>query len=434
MRTNPTNRDQVMEGDDSDEDLGVAGAANHPDQDNIVPELDAFGVLDNYDGGFLPRGRVTNISELTADRERVQTDRLTTDLFNSPAKRQKAETRFLWGMLMRVSVPNSKNSNDGNYSAFKKNRFDRRPKPTANYKRSLHFADLGDEGQQTFVILEENNEQHNLLFKRDLSLANVKVGNRCAILTPKFDGSQLKNGAWVITTNRPLEFLSGPRIPRRPLRSERIGHEIRYFVLKGRKIMVLQDDNVDPVKTKCNFHTCDRLNCQSTGNSGCGCWVQNRRTDNGPRNTVLMFSFYFQDSNGRVQKVTDFTSLHTSKLFFQGKNILADTDTLQNNQVYEYLQDKWRDTIDHVNNNGGFTLIGWYIRATVEDEEKDEQDEDLYRANVKINVSYLYPSKMATTKIPEDLTMKQTEISDLMKNSESSTANGPDEEDRDLVV
>ena len=390
--------------------------------DNDEPgDVDAYSVLDNYDDGFLERSKVTSISELTADREKQQIDRLTCELFEASAKRTKHESRFLFAVLLRVSVPSTKNSNDNSYSAFKKNRFDRRPKTNATYKRCLLFADLSDDSQQVFVILEDNNEQHNLLFKRDLSLENVKVGNRCAILTPKLDGSQLKNGAWVISTNRPLEFLGGPHIPVRPLRSERIGHEIRYFVLKGRPIMVLQEDNVDPVKTKCNFHTCDRLNCQNAGNNGCGCWVQNRRTDNGPRNTVLMFPFYFEDSNKKVQKVSDFTSLNTSKLFFQGKNILADTDALQNNRVYEYLQDQWRETIDYVNSNGGFTLIGWYIRATVEDEEKDEQDEDLYRASVKINVSYLYPSKKKTTTIPDRLTVTQTKITQLLKDSQAPT-------------
>ena len=107
------------------------------------------------------------------------------------------------------------------------------------------------------------------------------------------------------------------------------------------------------------------------------------------------------------------TSLRTSKLFFRGKNILSDADMLNTNTVYDYVQEKWRSVIDHVNDNGGWTIVGWYIRATIEDDDKDGNDETLLRDNVKINVSYLYPSTKASQNIPDVHTIDHSKVKEF---------------------
>ena len=266
---------------------------------------------------------------------------MTLESFSKPVKKQKKATPFLYCVVLRITAPTLK-SNDSASALFKKNRFDKKVNQKATYKKCILLADLADDNQLTGVILEESNEDHNRLFQRDLSLQHVAVGQRCVILTPRIEGNQMKNGAWVISTNRPIGFVQAPRIPTCPLRCERIGHEIRYYTIKNTKIFLLDDDVVDPIKTKCNFHSCDRQNAKQMGTlNNCGCWMQNRRSDTGPRNTVLMFTFYFQDTSGKIIKVADFTSLRTSRLFFNDGNILSDTETLQRNEVYEYMQDQW---------------------------------------------------------------------------------------------
>lgn len=399
--------------------------SNKSDLDEETKHMDVkdpkkFKVLPLYDGGFLKRGRVTTLTELIESREANQASRLTMDSFGKSVKRQNKGVPFLYMLVLRITVPSNKTSDTP--FPFKKNRFDKKPIQRATYKKCILFADLADADQLTGVILEETNEDHNRLFSRDMSLDDVAVGARCAIMAPRVEGNQLKNGAWVITTNRPLEFLAQPGLPSRPLRSERIGHEIRYYVIKNTKIMLLDDDVIDPVQTKCNFHSCDRYNAKSIGNQSCGCWVQNKRGENGPRNTVLMFSFYFQDSNSKIVRAADFTSLRTSKLFFRGSNILADAKTLQKNDVYDYMQEKWRDSVEHINNNGGWTIVGWYIRATIEEEEKEESDETLLRTNVKINVSYLYPSTKTGRTIPDDSTIAMSEIKGMTNPSDETNA------------
>jgi hypothetical protein len=385
-----------------------------------------YKVLPNYDAGFLKKGEVTTVTKLLETREETNTQNLTMQSFGSAKKKRDVGTNFIFALILRITVPSNK-SGEAAFPLFKKNKFDKKATTRAAYKKCILVADLADPNQLTGVILEESNEDHNRLFQRDISLDNVSVGSKCAIMNPRIEGHQLKNGAWVITTNRPLEFLQAPTLPRRPLRSERVGHELRYYIIKGAKVMLLDDDNIDPLKTKCNFHSCDRHNANGLGNQTCGCWVQNRRNDNGPKNTVMMFSFYFQDSSGKIVKVQDFTSLRTSKLFFKGKSILSDADTLNTNAVYDYVQDQWRSVIDHVNSNGGWTIVGWYIRATVEEDDKDENDETLLRTNVKINVSYLYPSSKTVQFIPNEHTIDNNEVKKLATPAAGVTSDDADE-------
>lgn len=379
-----------------------------------------YSIAPNYDKAFLKNGRVTTISQLLENREANDTQNLTIASFQAPAKKPKNGTPFLFALLLRITVPATKTT-DSNFSAFKKNRFDKKANNRATYKKCILLADLADLNQLTGVLLEESNEDHNKLFHRDLSLDSVSVGSLCAVLNPKIEGHQLKNGAWVITTNRPIEFLLAPDIPERPLRTEKIGHEIRYFSLQSSQIYLLPDDAIDPMKTKCNFHSCDRHNAKSIGNQSCGCWMQTRRNDTGPRNTVLMFTFYFQDSGNKIVKAADFSSLRTTKLLFKNQSILADIEMLQNNNVHEYIQDKWRGSVKHVNDNGGWTIVGWFIRATIDDEEKEENDETLLRTSVKINVSYLYPTNKSSRSIPDEHTINQSDIRKLISDDEDTS-------------
>jgi hypothetical protein len=402
--------------------LGNVTAPAQPNRNDITVPGN-YVVYPNYDNGFTADGRVTTLTELIATREAQQTDRLSLEFFNKAPKKPKVETPFLFMLVLKISVPSTKAGDTPYKDMFKKNAFNKKAKQNGSYKKCILLADLGDPNQLTAVILEESNEDHNRLFARDKTMERVAVGQRCAIMSPKLEGNQLKNGAWVLTTNRPLEFLSAPRVPTRTLRSERVGHEIRYFVMKGIKIHLLDNDVVDPLKTMCNFHSCDRQNASKLRTqTNCGCWMQNKQMDNSPRNTVLMFTFYFSDANRNIIQVKDFTSLKTSKLFFKNQNILAEMEDLHNNSVYSYVQTQWRKGVAHVNDNGGWTIVGWFIRATIDEDDRDEADETLFRANVKINVSYLYPSTQKGYKIPEGDTIDQTKLKELICSGNNATA------------
>jgi hypothetical protein len=83
--------------------------------------------------------------------------------------------------------------------------------------------------------------------------------------------------------------------------------------------------------------------------------------------------------------------------------------------------------IDHVNNNGGWTIVGSYIQATIEEDDKDENDKSLLRTNVKINVWYLYPSSKAVQVIPNEHTIDNNEVKKLATPAAGATSDYADE-------
>ena len=70
--------------------------------------------------------------------------------------------------------------------------------------------------------------------------------------------------------------------------------------------------------------------------------------------------------------------------------------------------------MEHVNTNGGWTIIGWFRRAAVAEEDKPENDANLLVENLKINISYLAPTTTEGKAIPADIRLKHSKIRELI--------------------
>ena len=377
-----------------------------------------YKVHPNYNSGFLATSKVTNLTKLIAEHER-QTETLEAQI----SKKQKHEPNFLFLFIIKLIEPSKKPDNQ--FGAFRSNRFVKHPAAMASYKTCVLCADLRDISQHTCVILLKTNDHRNNFVSRDMSLQHLAVGVRIAVLSPWLDGNQFSNGAWVITTNRPVEVLVEPKLPIRPLQAEKVSDDLRYFVLKNRQVELLSADTINPLKTKCGFYTCNHQNSFAIQNGRCGCWQTDKQDDRGPRQTVLMLNFCFQDSNDKWQRVKNFTSLRTSKLFFEDQNILFKMTDLQNNDVYELMQDRVRNSIGYVNNNGGWKIVGWFVTARLETDGTDNNEDHLYRMTMKINVAFLMPTKK-TTEIPNDHLLVHDEIRTRLAGNTKQAANDSD--------
>jgi hypothetical protein len=274
------------------------------------------------------------------------------------------------------------------------------------------FGDLEDTKALTFAILESNNDTHNILFQNK-SMADITVGSRFAVKSPLLVG-KLKSGSYVIKTDRPLEVLSAPEIPERPLRTSTVGDALRYFVLKGVIIAFKRHDVITAIQTLCNGKQCDRLKSSERPGEKCGCWGQSSRPDTMAKNTVLKQDFFFKDSDDVYHEVNNFTSLKYSKLFFDKGQILVERDDLQNDLVFNKLQTVWKKVVNHVNISGGWTIVGWFKRAAQIEEDKQEGESSIMVEGVKINVSHMFPSEKKGAKIPDGITMKQSDIRTLL--------------------
>jgi hypothetical protein len=316
--------------------------------------------------------------------------------------------RFMFAVMLKLSRPDDKKTDQG-FVGYKGTKFGKKAKiEKGSYKKSMLFGDLNDPEGKTFVIFEETNDKHALLFRRDRSIKDVRVGARLAVMEPRIDG-RLKSGSYIVITEHPFEFLSGPDYPPRGLRTEQVGHDLRFFVKHGEKLMWRPSDRVSVLRTLCNGEACDRLQSNKNPNDLCGCWHQASRSDSTAKNTVLKFDFYMKDGYGKSVQVKDFVSLRTSRLFFEDRNIRSDQDALFDTAVDVMLQRKWLATVKHVNRNGGWTIVGWFMRANVVDESAEENEGHIETGNVKINISYLYPTNTDLA-VPLCCSMRQAEI------------------------
>lgn len=330
---------------------------------------------------------------------------------------ETAKDLVLWGCLIGMDPPPADKKKDFMFTKSMRNKKFKANSQT--YNRALKFADLRDSGRGTFVILEHTNTETNQLWMRDLSYAKVRVGERFVVLSPKCVGA-LKSGSRLVHTDRPLELLVGPTLPYRALNPNKAKHELKYFIIKDKKIRPLLHEPPIPWRTSCNGWSCDRLKFGVNRNAQCGCFMQSSRNDNASKNVVVKFDFEFNDDVGGTTVVRNFTSLRTSQLFFEKEQIHVDYDQLSGGSIYRLFKKKFYRTLRYVNNNGGWTMIGWYIRAQKEDEDMEEDEEHLLHGNIKINVAYLYPSLAKQSTFPSDCYLTEDETEEIQNQEESA--------------
>ena len=318
----------------------------------------------------------------------------------------------LFALLLRVSPPPADKKKEFSYT--KNIRSKKFKSVGSNYKRSFLFGDLADINCATFCLLERNNEDTNRHWARDLSTSGIRVGERLLIFNPRITGI-LNSGAYLIKTDHPIELLSRPEVPVRPLNSLTAKHQLKYFVMKS--ISLKASRNVPPIlwQTRCNSYTCDRHQFGKSVNSICACFNQSSRNDLTNRNTVLKMSFSFRDGNDTKVRIAGYTSLRTSRFFFEEERVHIDTQQKNIPGVDNLIRLKYKELIKRVNISGGWTIAGWFLRAQQEDEEAEQPDDAVLFSNVKINITYLYPSTLTHDMVPDEVLILSSEISQLQR-------------------
>ncbi|CAB9530990.1 hypothetical protein SEMRO_3168_G344680.1 [Seminavis robusta] len=243
---------------------------------------------------------------------------------------------------------------------------------------------------------------------RDSGKKGVTVGARFAILSPKPVGI-LKNGASLIQTGRPFEMLSGPPIPMKPYEPHKVKREMTFFVLKQTEIKRQKLGMPVAINTLCSAETCDRIKAGTNVAAQCACFAQYSRNGSTARNVCIKLDFSFQ-SNGERVSIDNFTSLRTSRLLFDNETISVDCQTLHHNNIATEIAKTWKKIVKHVNENGGWTIMGWFVRAIKNEEDKQENDEDAMHESIKTNITYLYPTTLKHENIPPEMLVRNVFI------------------------
>ena len=311
-------------------------------------------------------------------------------------------TNFLYVMLIDLTRPKSENKLE--VTPFKRTPLAKKPRLQVMYRHKYTFASLNDPQLLTCVLLEKNNDQHHTNWLSNLGKLNVRVGMTLAIQNPRLIG-RLPTQSLIIETKQPFIILTGPSLTPTPLLSHITSHNMKFFVLTGKSILFSRQHLPLPWKTTCNAEFCDRLHFTEKNTTTCGCWGSNSKNDSTSKNVVIQFDFKFTE-NGRRIKIRNFTSLRTSLSFMKNQRMPADFDVLSLGENISALQKKVLTAMKYINNNGGWTIVGWFIRGEKQIEDpKDDNEEDLLSdGEVKHNICYLYPTTQDVTKLPENCT------------------------------
>ena len=369
-----------------------------------------FRVKSRYDSSWTNSYQV-----ITAKSKRLQLESTRDeDLVVRPYEPDAAiVSEVIIGILLNIRRPSESKPD----VQFRRVSFGKKTQTQTTFKAIYSLGDLNDaSGGSTISLIEKNNSDHTEFHRRDMQKREITIGCRIAILCPQIIGV-LKNGSTLVHTSRPLQVLAAPPIPEVPYLPHAVQLEKKYFVIKMATIHPKRNSFPIPICTNCSANTCDRLLCSENPNAPCGCFSQFSRTTNNAKNVCFKTTFYI-DAQGDLLSVKDFTSLRFSKLLFENEIIVHDIEQMHDSAVISLIAEKWRPFLQHVNNNGGWTVVGWMVRAKKQVEEginvTNDQDADLLHDTIKTNICYVYPTTLRHNDIPTYLLVQHARINEIL--------------------
>ena len=219
-------------------------------------------------------------------------------------------------------------------------------------------------GSKLIYLMESKNSNQNM-FNSNVEFRDngvISIGTFFRVVTPLPIENKMRGDIPLIKTHIPLIVMKRPIITR----SIRIRKEIGNlnslgFVLVGMNIYI---NRSTAIKTTCGGLLCDKQRCSDwNGTRGCGCY--NFRDD--ISNIAFEHSVFFQYGNDTIQH-HDFSSTKFSSYYLTHR--LPSTVTasaLTMTQEYFDIEESIADVIGFVNENGGWTVIGWYKRGIITD-------------------------------------------------------------------
>lgn len=169
--------------------------------------------------------------------------------------------------------------------------------------------------------------------------------------------------------------------------------ETNYFILTNKSI-VLHGIMVCPVQT-CLGVQCDR----QKGKAGCSCLHStNHNSSVYEMDVEFPVPTTIIQSNKTPNTTTScgFRSLSTTKLFFQNyDNYCTHHTALDQERNRISLRKRFKNIVDFINENGGWTIVGWFMMGSVV-EAAAVSNEKIQNYEITIHLSYVYPSNAET--------------------------------------
>lgn len=234
------------------------------------------------------------------------------------------------------------------------------------HHRMLVFADLMSPNGDTFVVLERSRQHENSIwsFTREYTRRSP-LARAYAIMEPK------KTAFECVIAGVPVVHLSVGLLPIRThifapkpwLQPEE--NRSRYFLLRGTKLGLSRAVLVAAANSYCNYaNSYKNYQCHAQIQpSFCGCYTATTNGTGGSDRVVeqvLQVTVQFQPATRGSDLITveDWVSASLTKLIFEDK--VPSMNRGKSYAVSLQMRFDIEQLVQFVNNNGGWTILGWH--------------------------------------------------------------------------
>ena len=291
-----------------------------------------------------------------------------------------------------------------------------------NYDRLALFADTRESGR-CFAIIFKNPTMSTSFFNRCIR-THEGVGNVFILDEPTPVTSTLGSTASVPIIEQvwdclPLSNSINTLVPTVPLIPPEMGCT-RYFSLHN--ITNIRFQNASFVPSLCSGSFCDRqLSSENMTNpqvARCGCFHYDRSSSAITIQFDIALPCPLEFDQSGVTYVNGFRSYRTTLLFIKKETLKY--IKRNNSDQLSSLRRAVQQIVTYINNNGGWSYIGWLRTGTVHDASEAQATvaENLASTSQTPHLSYLFPSneELVTNPSEEFLNMQMSIVEDIAQN------------------
>ena len=275
---------------------------------------------------------------------------------------------YLDVMFLRVIASGYDKQTNYNVKQYRKGN-----KSTAHetpYTRLMMFKVMNPRECHKLIYVMEAENQNKRLWSHNTALrdnGSITIGRVLRMVKPQPIDNILRDGVPSNVTTEAFVPMKDPdpiNMVQIPIKTNIQGDDLEAFSLNKCTVRVVDST---PEETGCAGFFCDkqRIHEAKLYRQGCGCYCWSDRKNNMVLDHKLRI--YHKESGTKIY-CSSYTSIRFSSLY-QNRPFSASVRRRELDRTTQFFELKKcvDDCIQLINNNGGFTVVGWYKRGMVND-------------------------------------------------------------------
>ena len=221
--------------------------------------------------------------------------------------------------------------------------------------------------QSRLLYLMESKNSNSAMFDRNMEHRDdgtITIGSFLRIMGPQPIESRMNGDIPLVKTPHPLIVLRRPlsALPTVNIINEVEPNRSLAFAMNSR---ILNVNQTFVVSTTCAGNHCDKQRIGDwNGVKGCGCFAMNQNCSN----LAFVHSIWFNASGGQRITQTEFSSTKFSLIYLKARIAsIIQKSALQQSNAFWDIEECIEKVVNFVNDNGGWTIVGWYKRGSIKD-------------------------------------------------------------------